>query len=83
MPGVPDIAIEIQSPDQSVNYMRDRAAYYLGLGIKMVWLVYTKKRLVEVITAEATEIYLDGDTVHAEPLLPEFSMPVADVFVEP
>ncbi len=80
MPGVPDIAIEVQSPDQSVNYMRDRAAYYLRLGVKMVWLVYTKKYLVEVIMSEATGIYVDGEMIIAEPLLPGFTMAVKDVF---
>ena len=46
----------------------------------MVWLVYTKKYLVEVIMSEATGIYVDGEMIIAEPLLPGFTMAVKDVF---
>ena len=39
-PYMPDFAVEIKSPDDKLNEMREKAAYYLANGTKLVWLVY-------------------------------------------
>ncbi|MFQ3674600.1 MAG: Uma2 family endonuclease [Aggregatilineales bacterium] len=80
MAGVPYLAVEVQSPDQTVHYLRGRAAHYLRLGVRMVWLVYPSKKLIEVLTAESVELFVLGETLRAGEALPGFAMPVADVF---
>ena len=45
---MPDSAIEIQSPNDSLKKLRAKATYYLANGARLVWLVLTEKRLVEI-----------------------------------
>jgi Uma2 family endonuclease len=80
MRGVPYLAVEVQSPDQTVQYLRTRAAHYLRLGVRMVWLVYPSKKLIEVLSAESVELFVVGETLRVGDALPDFALPVADVF---
>ena len=77
---MPDLAIEVQSPGQSLKLMSDKAALYLAHGSRMVWLGYPSKRLVEVLTADDRALYGETETLDGGTLLPGFSMPVADIF---
>ena len=84
MPHLPDLAVEIKSPDDTVKEMREKAAYYLAHGVRLVWLVYPHKRLVEVYRPDAdVEILAVGDVLTGGEVLPGFSIPVADVFADP
>ena len=79
--GMPDLAVEIKSPDDSNRQMRDTAAYYLANGCGMVWVVYPEQRMVEVYQPEADiQILLEKDTVDGGDVLPGFQMPVAEIF---
>ncbi|PJF38861.1 MAG: hypothetical protein CUN54_09935, partial [Phototrophicales bacterium] len=44
VPQMPDLAIEIKSPDDSITGLREKAQYYLRNGARMVWLVFPKQR---------------------------------------
>ena len=84
VPTMPDLAVEVQSPDDSIKAMREKAAYYLANGAKLVWLVYPRKRMVEVYAANGhIDMLREGDTLSGEDLLPGFMMPVADFFADP
>ena len=79
--GMPDLAVEIKSPDDSNRQMRETAAYYLANGCKMVWVVYPEQRMVEVYQPDADiQILLEKDTVDGGEVLPGFQMPVAEMF---
>ena len=41
---MPDLAIEVKSPDDTYDQMREKADYYLKNGSKLVWLIYSEKR---------------------------------------
>ena len=45
---MPDVVIEVKSPDDTYASMRERAQYYLGHGARLVWLLYPAKGLVEI-----------------------------------
>lgn len=77
---LPDLAVEVKSPDDSILSLREKADFYLEQGIQLVWLVYPEKHLVEAYSADGIEIYLDGDTLTGGPLLPDFSLRVRDIF---
>jgi len=80
---MPDFAIEIKSPDDTYTLMREKATYYLQHGTRLVWLVYPDKRMVEVYQAGADiAFFLMGDTLTGGDLLPDFRLPVADIFPE-
>lgn len=77
---MPDLVVEIQSPDQSDKFMLDKANYYLANGTRMVWLVYPQKRLIEVLTATDRRLLTEADTLEGGELLPGFSVSVKEIF---
>jgi len=84
VPEMPDLAVEIKSPSDSVRKMREKAAYYLENGARLVWLVYPQKRFIEVYSPDAdVEILLEGDTLTGGDVLPGFTLLVAEVFADP
>jgi Uma2 family endonuclease len=83
VPHMPDLAVEVKSPDDTYQEMRDKAAYYLANGSKMVWLVYPEKRFVEVYRQGVDlQILTEEDTIEGDPLLPGFRLSVQDIFAE-
>ncbi len=81
-PYMPDLAVEVQSPGQNDKFMADKAAYYLANGVRMVWLVYPEKRLVEALTPDDRRLLNDADTLEGGVVLPGFSLAVCDIFAE-
>jgi Uma2 family endonuclease len=79
-PFMPDLAIEIKSPDDTYIEMSETAAFYLQHGAKMVWLVYPEKRLVEVLTATERYLLSEDEQVAGGDVLPEFAVSVRDIF---
>lgn len=81
VPGLPDLAVEIKSPDDTFIAMRDKAMYYIEHGCAMVWLIYPEKRLVEVYTpGHDVDLLLPGETLSGGDVLPGFVLPVAVIF---
>jgi Uma2 family endonuclease len=81
---MPDLAIEIQSPDDTVKAMREKAAYYLANGTRLVWLVFPRKRYVEVYCpGEEMEVALGGDVLDGRNVLPGFTLSVEEIFTDP
>lgn len=80
MSRMPDLAIEVKSPDDTLKEMREKAAYYLANGTRLVWLVYPEKRLVFVLTAESEDVLDENDVLDGGDVLPGFTMPVRDIF---
>ncbi len=79
-PFLPDICIEIKSPDDTYKEMADTAAFYLANGAKLVWLVYPEQKLVEALTNDTRELIGETGMITAGELLPEFSAPVSGFF---
>lgn len=77
--GMPDLAIEVQSPDDTLKSMRDKADFYLANGSRMVWLFYDK-RLVEVLTPHERQLLTEDDILDGGDVLPGFSVRVGDLF---
>lgn len=82
VPYLPDIAVEVKSPDDSYTKMRAKADYYLANGVRLVWLVYPEKRLVVVRTPDTEDILTEDDTLDGGDVLPGFKLPVRDIFVK-
>lgn len=77
----PDLAVEVKSPDDSYREMRDKADYYLANGVRLVWLVYPEKRIVEAYLGSGEiQILTAEDTLDGGDVLPGFSMAVTEIF---
>lgn len=80
---IPDLCIEVQSPNDTPAKMREKAAYYLAHGTKLVWLAYPKKRMVEALYPDGEfDIFTEDDVLTGGDLLPEFSIVVSELFEE-
>jgi Uma2 family endonuclease len=83
VPEMPDLAVEVKSPDDTVKELREKARYFLMNGTRMVWLVYPGKRIIEVYTPDNEYILDETDTLSGGDVLPGFTLPVRDVFIDP
>ena len=82
--GMPDLAVEIKSPTDTITEMRETAAYYVANGSRLVWLVYPNYRLVEVYRPAAdVEILGEDDTLTGGDVLPGFTLSVRMLFADP
>ena len=79
-PFMPELAIEVQSPKQSDKFMRDKGDYYLAHGTKMVWIVYPRQQLVEVLTLTERHLLTRDDTLTGGEVLPGFSLRISEIF---
>ena len=83
VPGMPNLAVEIKSPDDTYMSLRDKAAYYVQHGCNMVWLIYPEKRIVEVYQpGKDIDLLVAGDTLSGGEVLPGFTLAVAVIFGE-
>ena len=57
----PLIAIEVQSPDQSLRYTETKALEYLAFGIEYVWVVDPYARAAFRATPKGLELVRDGE----------------------
>lgn len=78
---LPDVIAEVMSPDDSIDDLRDKARFYVGSGVRLVWLVFPRQKIVEVYRPDQpSQMLTVNDTLEDRDLLPDFSLPVADLF---
>lgn len=79
--GVPDLAVEVISPSERKTRIRTKIRKYFARGTRLVWLVYPRRREVEVYTSPDTMSLVAGDdTLDGGDVLPGFRLPLADIF---
>lgn len=80
VPQMPDLAVEIKSPDDSRMEMRDKASYYLKNGSRLVWLVFPDKQEIEIHTADSVQTIGADSALDGGDVLPGFALTVGDIF---
>lgn len=79
--GPPDLAVEVASPNDSYEAMHELALAWLTHGASEVWVIEAKARRVTLYRPNGTMQMLHAtDTLHGGEVLPEFSVPVANLF---
>ncbi|MBI2875873.1 MAG: Uma2 family endonuclease [Candidatus Tectomicrobia bacterium] len=75
---VPDLVVEVVSPGDTFNEVMDKVNEYLEAGVRLVWIIDTKCRLVVIYPGgqSLTEI----ETLTGRDVLPGFSVPVSRLF---
>ncbi len=85
VPRMPDLAVEVKSPDDSDDDLRAKAMYYLRNGSRLVWLLFPEMKSVGVCTLDEKgnlhmeTVGIDG-MLHGGDVLPGFRLAVRDVF---
>jgi Uma2 family endonuclease len=79
--GAPDLAVEMISPSEAAEHVREKIEEYLCAGARLVWIIYPRLRSVEVWRADGSWTKVDRDGVlSGEDVVPGFTMPVAQIF---
>ncbi|MCY4070840.1 MAG: Uma2 family endonuclease [Chloroflexi bacterium] len=85
VPRMPDLAVEIQSPSNTVAELRRKAVVYLANGTAIVWLVLPARQGVEVWRAGAdgepqSEFVSRDGSLSGEQILPGFALELQRLF---
>jgi Uma2 family endonuclease len=75
----PVLAVEVAGQDDGEAHLREKAGWYLSVGVAVVWLVLPDTREVIVMTADGEARHRSG-ALPAHPALPDLAPPVADFF---
>jgi Uma2 family endonuclease len=79
--GVPTLAVEILSPSNTEEEVNDKLDAYRSARVTLVWVVDPHLRTVTVLRPDTgPELFNDTQELTAEPHLPGFRVPVADIF---
>jgi Uma2 family endonuclease len=81
-PRAPDVIVEVRSPDENYDDLREKAKFYIANGMRLVFLVFPRPKIVEVYRPDVpSEILTVEDTIEGFEVLPGFSMPVVSLFI--
>ncbi len=85
VPQMPDLAVEVKSPDNTIKELREKAEYYLKHGARLVWIVYPVKRTVDECTLDNAgkmtfKTLREGDSLDGGEVLLRFKLAIVDIF---
>lgn len=81
VPVVPDLVVETRSPKDTKRGVADKVARWLELGVRLVWELNPKERLLTVyVSGRLPRVLGEADTLDGDEVLPGFSVPVARLF---
>jgi len=77
----PDLVVEVFSLSNTKTEMQEKIAAYFQAGTRLVWIVYPRSRTLYVYTAPTQVTILQHDDIlGGGEVLPDFSVPVNDIF---
>lgn len=81
IPGAPDLAVEVVSPDDSLVEVEDKVVQWLAAGSEQVWVINPRRKSVSIYTSPTqVRILTVDDQLDGGTLLPGFTYPVAKLF---
>jgi Uma2 family endonuclease len=78
----PDIAVEVLSPGNSAEDMQEKIFELLNIGVAQVWIVSIRTQTILVYTQNDVTLLRSGDVLTGGDILPEFKLPLDDLFTE-
>ncbi len=82
-PVMPDVIVEVKSPDDRYDDLREKARFYIENGAKLVWLIYPEPKIVEVYRPnQPSDMLTSSGALDGFDVLPGFSVPVDELFVD-
>ena len=78
---VPNLVVEIVSPNDTVSEMNDKARMWIDTGVSLIWVVWPNWQTVEVHRRDEGIIELSGDAVlDGADVVPCFAVPITNIF---
>ena len=79
--GAPDLAVEVVSPGDTRPQVASKVDAWLAAGARVVWVADPRDSSVTIHERDHAPQHLTAaDILNGAPLLPDFRLPVADVF---
>lgn len=79
--GAPDLAVEVLSPSDEADAIQQKVQDYLDGGARLVWVVAPRQKTVTVYRTDGSARLLrEHEALEGEHVLPELSIPLADLF---
>ncbi len=80
--GAPDLAVEVLSPGNTVEEIHDKLVEYFENGTRLAWIIHPNENYVLVYRSaqEPDRLVKSVDSLDGEEVIPEFTLPVADLF---
>ena len=83
LPRVPPVlAAEVAGRDEPEAHLREKARWYLDVGVPVVWLLLPKEGEVLVITRAGESRHRKGDRLPPDPRLPDLVPTVDELFFQ-
>ncbi len=79
VPLVPDIVLEVKSPDDSRREFAERADMWITAGVRVVWALDPDRKTLRVHREHTVEILRPDDTLTCDDLLPGFELPLSKI----
>lgn len=79
---VPDVCIEILSPNDSSLDMDDKIERYFEDGVQQVWVMNPRRQYITIYTRDSTQFtrLTVSATLSGGDLMPDFTLPVSAIF---
>ena len=78
---IPDLVVEVVSPNDSLSEVNDKALMWLSYGVRLVWVVNPSTRSVDVYReGRAASTLTENDALDGLDALPGFTCAVREVF---
>lgn len=82
-PGAPDLAVEVNSPSDTVREVEKKVIEWLEFGSRLVWVVSSKLHTVTVYRSLTDIVALtEKDTLDGGDVVPGFQIAIAEIFAE-
>jgi Uma2 family endonuclease len=79
---IPELMVEVISPNDMVEDLIDRLNEYFAAGCKLVWVIYPRHRLIYIYDSPShNRILKEADELDGGIVLPDFRIPVASLFM--
>jgi Uma2 family endonuclease len=82
VPVVPDIVLEVRSPDDSRREFAEKVSMWIGVGVQIVWALDPDSKTLTVHREHEVQHLGPKDTLTGEEILPGFELPLSKVFTE-
>ena len=77
IPFAPDVAVEVVSPNDTMDEVEEKVAEWLAAGTKLVWVVLPKRRVIKVYRSSTdVTILTDKDELDGGEVMPGFRLPL-------
>jgi Uma2 family endonuclease len=81
---VPDLAVEIISPNDLYGKVKGKIHEYLAAGVREVWIVEPEFKMITIYRAQTDfTVFSEEDELRSEALLPGFRLKLSELFQLP